>query len=72
MLFSVVPQLDSIDLHSLCGPVISETVWCSLACSEFCGGFSTYYLNTEKVLTAESGLFYIQGTESVVHNGPPG
>lgn len=38
--FSVIPQLDSIDLYSLCGPVISWTVWGCLACSKFSGGFA--------------------------------
>ena len=35
----VAPQLDSIDLPSLSGPAISQTVRGALACSVFSGGF---------------------------------
>ncbi len=63
---------NSIALTStLCGPVISKTVWCSSACLGVLWGISMFYLTSERVLTAEPGLC-IRGTASVVHKGPPG
>lgn len=69
LFFSMVPQLDSIDLHSLCGPVISKTVWGSLACSESSGGLLLIIRAWRESLQQSRGSTF---KIAMCTKGPPG